>query len=168
MHEKNLADLYNLPPIPWAKVKSVLERDQPPDVRCFIATTRPDGRPHMAGVGAVWHDDAVWFVSGPGTRKSRNLAENANCAVSMALPTMDVVFEGTARRVTDDPTLQRLARRYGETGWPATVQDKAFTYDYSAPSAGPPPWYLYELRPVTAFCVLSEEPGGAMRWRFDV
>ena len=167
MQQKNLADLYSLPPIPWTKVTEALESDQPPDVRCFLATTRPDGRPHLAGVGAVWHEGKVYIVSGPGTRKSQNLAANPNCAVSMALPALDLVFEGTAERVTDDVTLRRLARRYADTGWPTRVEDGAFTYDYSAPSAGPPPWYLYELTPKTVFGVLSEEPGGATRWRFD-
>jgi nitroimidazol reductase NimA-like FMN-containing flavoprotein (pyridoxamine 5'-phosphate oxidase superfamily) len=167
MEMKNLADLYNLPTIPWSKVLEALEGQQPPDVRCFLATTRPDGRPHLAGVGALWDEGKVYVVSGPGTRKSRNLAENPRCAVSMAFPTMDVVFEGAAERVTDDTTLQRLAKRYAETGWPARVEDGAFTYDYSAPSAGPPPWYLYEIAPRTVFCVLSAEPGGATRWTFD-
>jgi len=167
MQQKNLADLYGLPPIPWEKVTDALRADAPPDVRCFLATTRPDGRPHLAGVGALWDEGKVYIVSGPGTRKSQNLAENPNCAVSMAFPTMDLVFEGTAERVTDDATLERLAGRYAESGWPARVEDEAFTYDYSAPSAGPPPWYLYELTPTTVFGVLSAEPGGATRWRFD-
>ena len=79
---------------------------------------------------------------------------------------MDLVIEGTVERVTDDATLHRLAKRYADTGWPAKVQEGAFTYDYSAPSAGPPPWYLYEMTPVQAFGVASAEPHGATRWRF--
>ena len=167
MQTKNLADLYNLPPIPWSRAIEVLEKEQPPDVRCFLATTRPDGRPHMTGVGALWDEGKVYVVSGPGTRKSRNIDEKPNCVVSMALPEMDLVFEGVAQRVTDDGTLQRLARHYGATGWPARVEDGAFTYDYSAPSAGPPPWYLYEIKPTTVFGVMTSEPGGATRWRFE-
>ena len=120
METKNLAELYDLEPIPWSRALEALASTAPgPDTRCFLATTRPDGRPHLAGVGAVWDDGKVYFVSGPGTRKSRNLAENANCAVSMALPGMDLVFEGVAERVTDDATLQRLAKRYADGGWPA-------------------------------------------------
>jgi hypothetical protein len=46
------------------------------------------------------------------------------------------------------------------------VQGGAFTYEYSAPSAGPPPWYLYALTPATAFGVATAEPHGATRWRF--
>jgi pyridoxamine 5'-phosphate oxidase-like protein len=167
METKNLAELYDLEPIPWSRALQALEATETgPDTRCFLATTRPDGRPHLAGVGAMWDEGKVYIVSGPGTRKSRNLAENGNCAVSMALSGMDLVFEGVAERVTDDETLRRIAKRYGDSGWPAEVKDGAFTYDYSAPSAGPPPWYLYAITPTTVFGVMSEEPGGATRWRF--
>ena len=85
----------------------------------------------------------------------------------MSLIGIDLVLEGVAERVTDDETLQRLAKRYGDQGWPAKVQAGAFTYDYSAPSAGPPPWDLYAVKPTTVFGVLAAEPGGATRWRFD-
>ncbi len=105
-------------------------------------------------------------MSGAGTRKSRNLALNPNCTISLSLTGIDLVVEGTAERVTDDPTLQRLARRYADEGWPARVEDGAFTYDYSAPSAGPPPWDVYVVEPVTVYGVLAADPGGATRWRF--
>jgi hypothetical protein len=114
----------------------------------------------------MWVDGRFYFTSGPGTRKSRNLAERTDCAISVALPDLDLVVEGTATNVTDDPTLQRLAGLYDAQGWPATVQDGALTAPYSAPSAGPPPWNLYELRPTTAFGVATAEPHGATRWRF--
>jgi hypothetical protein len=167
MDQRNLAELYGLPPIPWSRVVDTLEGPQPQDLRCFLATVRPDGRPHLAGVGAVWDQGKIYFVSGEGTRKSRNVTEQASCAISMAYPDIDLVFEGQARRVTDDPTLQRLAKRYAEGGWPAKVEDGAFTYDYSAPSAGPPPWNVYEVAPRTVFGVLSADPGGATRWRLE-
>jgi hypothetical protein len=115
----------------------------------------------------VWDHGKVYFVSGAGTRKSRNVADNPSCSIAMSLPGIDLVFEGVAERVTDDDTLQRLAKRYADGGWPARVEDGAFTYDYSAPSAGPPPWGLYAVAPTTVFGVLAAEPGGATRWRFD-
>jgi len=167
MDTKNLADLYELPAIPWSRALEALESGEERTPACYLATTRPDGRPHLAGVGAVWDQGKVYVVSGPETRKSRNLAENPNCAVSMSLKGIDLVIEGTAERVTDDETLHRVARRYADGGWPARVEDGAFTYDYSAPSAGPPPWYLYEVTPITVYGVLSSEPGGATRWRFS-
>ncbi len=166
MDQKNLADLYKLDPIPWSVALDALESAEAQKQTPFLATTRPDGRPHVAGVGAIWDNGKIYVVSGPETRKSRNLARNPICAISMSLTGIDLVIEGKAVRVTDAATLERLAKRYGEQGWPAKVKDGAFTYDYSAPSAGPPPWHLYEVTPTTVFGVLSAEPGGAMRWRF--
>ena len=37
----------------------------------FLATVRPDGRPHLAGSAPLWVDGKFYFVSGPGTRKSQ-------------------------------------------------------------------------------------------------
>ncbi|HLY13035.1 MAG TPA: pyridoxamine 5'-phosphate oxidase family protein [Candidatus Limnocylindrales bacterium] len=166
MDQKNLADLYHLEPIPWSRALEALESAEPQIQTPFLATTGPDGRPHLAGVGALWDSGKVYFVSGSGTRKSRNIARNANCVISMSLIGIDLVLEGTAARMTDQGTLERLAKRYADQGWPAVVKDGAFTYDYSAPSAGPPPWDLYALTPTTVFGVLTTEPGGATRWRF--
>jgi general stress protein 26 len=165
METTNLAELYDLEPVPWSRALEALRGKQVGNGTSFLATTRPDGRPHLAGVGAIWAEDRIWIVSGAGTRKSRNLAANPTCAVAFALEGIDLVVEGTAERVTDEETLQRLAKRYADAGWPARVEDGAFTYDYSAPSAGPAPWYLYEITPTTVYGVLAQEPGGATRWR---
>ena len=167
MDQKNLADLYDLPPIPWSRALEALGSAEQQHQTPVLATTRPDGRPHLAPLGAVWDTDRVYFVSGAVTRKSRNLAENPACSIAMSLTGIDLVIEGTAVRVTDDATLHRLAKRYSDQGWPARVENGAFTYDYSAPSAGPPPWDLYMVEPVTVYGVLTTEPGGATRWRFD-
>ena len=163
MEQTNL-DIYGNEPIPWARALKHLEAGAAPTY--WLATTRPDGRPHIAGVGAKWVDGRLYFTSGPGTRKSRNLAENPNCVVSMSFPDLDLAIEGTATRVTDEATLARLAELYALQGWPATVSDGAITAPYSAPSAGPPPWDLYVVAPVTAFGVATAEPYGATRWRF--
>jgi Pyridoxamine 5'-phosphate oxidase len=167
MDQKNLAELYDLPPVSWSRALEALDKgEQQGNQTSFLTTSRPDGRPHVAGVGAVWDGGQVYFVSGPRTRKSRNVAENPACVMAMSLAGIDLVIEGVAERVTDDATLQRLAKRYADGGWPARVEDSAFTYDYSAPSAGPPPWYLYAITPTTVYGVLASEPGGATRWRF--
>jgi hypothetical protein len=87
----------------------------------------------------------VYFTSGAGTRKSRNLAADPRCAASCSLPGLDLVIEGMVAKVTDapTPTLARLAARCAANGWPAAVSDGAISAPYSAPSAGPAPWDLY-------------------------
>ena len=165
MDEKNL-DIYGNDAISWSRPLGELEQfESGPNASTWLATTNPDGRPHLTGVGALWHEGRFYVVSGPETRKSRNLAANASCAISLSLPTIDLVIEGTARRVTDVATLERLAQRYRDQGWEATVEGDAFTAPYSAPSAGTPPWYLYEIQPETAYGVATKEPYGATRWR---
>jgi hypothetical protein len=165
MDQKNL-DIYGDDVLPWSRAEQELEAAEGQNITHFLSTVRPDGRPHTAGVGALWADGRFYFVSGPGTRKSQNLAERPDCVISVKLAGIDLVVEGVARRVTDAPTLGRLAKRYDAQGWPAKVDGDAFTAPYSAPSAGPPPWYLYELEPVTVFGVAGAEPHGATRWRF--
>lgn len=56
--------------------------------------------------------------------------------------------------------MKRVAAVYRE------VDGDAFTAPFNAPSAGPPPWYLYRLTLHTAIGVASAEPHGATRWGF--
>jgi hypothetical protein len=158
-------DIYGHDVFPWSRPHELLERAGPDTA--FLGTTRPDGRPHAAGVGAVWDDGDFYMVIGPGTRKGRNLAANPACTLACQVPGLDLVFEGGAVRVTDPATLERVAARYREVGWPAQVEGEAFTAPYSAPSAGPPPWNLYRFRYHTVFGVGTAEPHGATRWRFE-
>lgn len=161
-------DQYGGAPLPWSRPRDVLADPETLSIALtyFVGTVRPDGRPHSAGVGAVWVDETLYFVSGPGTRRARNLAGNPACTVSVALPGVDLVLEGEAHRVTDSATLEQVAAVYDSAGWPATVEGDALTAPFTAPSAGPPPWQLYRLTLHTAFGVASAEPHGATRWDF--
>jgi hypothetical protein len=160
-------DRYGSTALPWSRPRDLLAAGPVgPDVPFFLATCRPDGRPHSAGIGAVWHQGDLYFTSGPGTRKSRNLAANPACTTSTRLEGIDLVLDGTATRVADGPTLEQVADLYRSGGWPAQVEDDALTAPYSAPSAGPPPWHLYRFTFHTAVGVATAEPYGATRWRF--
>jgi hypothetical protein len=167
VEETNL-DRYGNPPLPWSRPHDLLAAGPPgPDIPFFLGTTRPDGRPHAAGIGVLWLDGDLYFTSGPGTRKARNLTANPACTISVRLEGIDLVLEGDATRVVDRPTLERAAARYREVGWPAEMEGDAFTSPYSAPSAGPPPWHLNRFTFHTAFGVATAEPYGATRWRFE-
>jgi len=169
MQEQNL-DIYGHEPIPWSRALKQLEeqaREEGPGRTCWLATTDPDGRPHLAAVGAIWVDDNFYFVSGPRLRKSRNLVANPSCAVSVSLDDIDVVVEGTARKVTDEAVLERVANLYASLGWPARASAGAITAEYSAPSAGRGPWDLDAVTPTAAVGVATKEPHGATRWRFE-
>src|ERR1700728_1179324 len=169
---KNLADLYDLVPLEWSDVRQALENNLTqgpgtggPDHHTFwLSTVDVDGRPHMTAVGAFWVDGRYYFCGGPRSRKIRNIEHDPPFAV--ATHGYDVAMEGRAAGVTDEALLQRLAGVFAGGGWAPTVADGGFTHDFSAPSAGPPPWYVYEFMPEDAYAVATKEPGGATRWTF--
>lgn len=175
MRATNLADLYGLPLVDWARIEDrlALGLSQGPGTggpdrhTCWLATINRDGTPHLTGVGALWVDGAFWFVSGPTARKARNVARDPRCSLSVAAREFDLVVEGDARRVTDPATVAAMADRWAATGWPARVDGSgaALTAEYSAPSAGPPPYFVYTIVARSATALETAEPGGATRWQ---
>jgi nitroimidazol reductase NimA-like FMN-containing flavoprotein (pyridoxamine 5'-phosphate oxidase superfamily) len=132
----------------------------------WLATVRPDGRPHVVPVLAVWLDGALHFSSSPSARKAKNLASSPHCALTLAGPALDLVVEGEATKVRDDATLHRLAEAYAtKYQWQVAVRDGAFFGD-GAPTAGPPPYEVYELTPAAAFSFGTDATFGAACWRF--
>jgi hypothetical protein len=161
-------DRYGHPPLPWSRPRDVLAKGPlGPGTTFFLGTVRSDGRPHAAGVGAVWLAGDLYFTSGPRTRKARNLAARPAATISVRLEGIDLILEGEAERVFDADVLERVAALYRESGWPAQVEGEAFTAPYSAPAAGPPPWSLYRFVFHTAIGTATVEPFGATRWRFE-
>ena len=79
---------------------------------------------------------------------------------------LDLTLTGTAVRVSDAATLERIAAIYRDGGWPAAVAGDALTAPFSAPSAGPPPWHLFRFTFDTVVGVAGAEPYGATRWHF--
>ena len=164
---KNI-DQYGNDALPWSRATSALEGISHENITWFLSTVDPGGAPHTAGVGAVWCDGGLYFVSGPGTRKSRNLEARPAASIGVALEALDLVFEGTARRITGKPTLEKLAKHYREEGgWPAEVEGEGFTAPFTAPSGGPPPWNVYEFDFHAVYGIAKVEPYGATRWRFS-
>jgi hypothetical protein len=160
-------DQYGGAALDWGRARDALATETPTaDLTFFVATVRPDGRPHTAGVGAIFVDETLYFVSGPATVRARNLAANPACSVGVRLPGVDLTLEGDAQRVTDPDVLERIAAVYREGGWPATVEGDGLTAPFTAPSAGPPPWHLYRLALRRAVAVASAEPNGATAWDF--
>jgi hypothetical protein len=177
MESKNLADLYELPPLEWSSITDRLDRgfEQAPGGggpgrhTCWLATVDRDGSPHLNGIGALWHDGAFWFETGETSRKGRNLARDPRCTLSLATQEFDLVVEGEAHPVRDPSTVATLAALWAEGGWPCEPDESgtALTAPFSAPSAGPPPWLVYRLDVHRATALATVDPGGATRWTFD-
>jgi len=96
----------------WDEVRKVLSSAE----MFWIATVRRDGRPHVTPLVSVWLDEALFFCTGPEEQKAVNLRDNQHVILSTGCNQwdsgLDVIVEGTARRVTDAATLERLTRAW--------------------------------------------------------
>ena len=106
-------DRYGSAALPWSRPHDLLAASATANTSFFLGTVWPDGRPHAAAVGALWHDGDLYIVSGPQTRKSRNLAANPACTISVGLEGIDLILEGQATRITDQPTLEAVLKARG-------------------------------------------------------
>lgn len=66
------------------------------------------------------------------------------------MPSIDVIVEGHARRVTDEATVRRLAEAFGGEGWPLEARGSDI-FGPHGPTAGPPPYALYRLEATKVF-----------------
>lgn len=132
----------------------------------WISTVRPDGRPHVTPLPAVWADGALHFCTGPDERKARNLAANPHVTLTTGTNLWDtgydLVVEGEAVRVSDDARLRDLAaaweRKYGDF-WHFEVRDGHFHH-------GPGSALVFAVAPRTVFGFGKGRPFSQTRWRF--
>lgn len=135
----------------------------PPGTRTWPATVGTERTMLAEYVSGLFY-----FTTGAATRKGRNLARDPRCTLGVSTDEFDLAVDGAAALVDEPETVAEMAGRWAAGGWPAGVDATgiALTAEYSAPSAGPPPWRVYRLTPRQATVVLAAAPGGATRWRF--
>ena len=95
------------PFLQWADVEDWLVEA----TEYWMATTRPDGRPHVVPRWGVWLDDRFWYDGSPMTRHARNIASNPACALHLESGTTVTIIEGTSRPFRADPGRARGASR---------------------------------------------------------
>lgn len=135
----------------WADVCDKVSKSR----NYWVATTRPDGRPHVMPVWGVWLDDAVVFSTDPKSRKAQNLAANPEVVVHLESGDDVVILEGAVEQVRDSDALARFADVYDEK--------YGFRIDISNADFG-----IYGLRPRAAFAWREQDfPNSATRLRFD-
>ncbi len=133
----------------------------------LLATTDPDGRPHVVPVLGVWLDGTVCFVTFRQSRKTRNLVRNSGCAVTVPGHDVDLVLEGAARPVRDAARLQEIADLFPAKypWWHPFVRNGEF-YD-PADTALADPRHVYAVEPAEVFAFGKEDGFSATRWRFQ-
>ncbi len=94
--------------LPWRWANQRLQRSR----NYWVATTRPDGRPHVMPVWGVWLDGRFYFSSDRRTRKARNLTANPRVVVHLESGDDAVILEGVGERVTLRRTITTVDDAY--------------------------------------------------------
>ena len=94
--------------MPWSWAEQRLEESH----NYWLATTRPDGRPHLMIVWGLWHGGVFYFSTGSRSRKARNLESNAHCVIGTEKADQAVIVEGVAEKVCDVEQLKDLLSLY--------------------------------------------------------
>ena len=151
--------------VSWAQTSQILESAE----LFWISTVRPDGRPHVTPVVAVWTDGVVCFSTGAGEQKFANLRANPHVVLTTGCSHwdrgIDVVVEGDAVQVTDDATLRRLAAAFAtrwDGRWQYDVRDGHF-YDGDA---GDFPAEVFTVAPAKVWAYTKGDPFAATRHVF--
>lgn len=77
----------------WSAVEERLQES----LHYWMATTRPDGRPHVVPRWGVWIDGRFWYDGSPDTVHVQNLAANAACVLHLEDGRQAVIVEGESR-----------------------------------------------------------------------
>ncbi len=120
----------------------------------WLATGGSGRAPQLTAVWGVWLDGAFYFSCAGTSRKARNLAEDARCAVSTEHADEAVIVEGVAELVDNRGTLEEFKAAY----------DPKYSWEIEIDKGG-----IFEVRPTVAFAFI-EYPGKfestATRWTF--
>ncbi|MFZ0636038.1 MAG: pyridoxamine 5'-phosphate oxidase family protein [Candidatus Acidiferrales bacterium] len=136
--------------IAWNDVTAELDKSK----NYWIATTRPDGRPHVMPVWGVWLNGAVYFGTDRTSVKARNLQANPAAVVHLESGDECVILEGAAREITDAAEIAGI--------------DAAFLPKYKMKlTDAPGVLYIVAIEPRLAFAWHERNfPESATRWEF--
>jgi hypothetical protein len=131
-----------------------------PAIAYWMATVRPDSRPHVVPRWGVWLHGRFWYDGSPDTVHARNLVVNPSCSLHLENGTEAVIVEGESHptRADADGVGAQLAAAYSK-------------YHKLGYSPGPDSWSgehgggLRVLTPKRALAWFSF-PGDATRFTF--
>ena len=142
--------------MPWRWATTRLEAAR----TYWIATTRPDGRPHSRPVWGVWLDNAFYFSTG--SLAARNLAVQPAITVHLESGEEVVIVEGVAEVAQGEELLRRVGALY----------DAKYHWDNSGADEDP----FYAVHPQVVFGWVADSTGQdggaafhgtAARWQFE-
>ena len=152
-------------PTEWADGHQHLE-----EAKVFwLSTVRPDGRPHVTPLLAVWSADAMYFCTGSDERKAKNLTRNPHCVLTTGRNTLDesldVVVEGQVAKVSDGAELEQVANTYeSKYGTHLTAQDGTWSGLGDTIRGGEV--LVYRVTPTTVLGFARGKQFSQTRWHF--
>lgn len=149
----------------WVRGRQELEDAQV----YWLTTVRPDGRPHVTPLLAVWLDGSLYFCTGPSERKAKNLAQNASCVLTTGcnvLDGLDLVVEGRASEVGDEAERRRVAARF-ETKYGPHFEEPSGTWGGLGDAMREGDVAVYRIAPSVAFGFGKGGPYSQTRWTFS-
>jgi general stress protein 26 len=152
-------------PTPWEATEWALRRIP----KFHLCTVRPDGRPHVTPLLAIWAFGAMWFTTGANEQKAKNLGANPQCVLTtgtQTLPGMDYIIEGTAGLVTDQATRDAVATAFEQAyGWQLTREDGTWYQLGDAVRAGNV--QLYRVQPDKGFAFATGSESSQTRYQWS-
>lgn len=137
--------------VAWSHVEEQLSAAR----NYWVASTRPDGHPHVMPVWGLWLEGAFLFSTDPQSRKGRNLSANPEVVVHLESGDDVVILEGAVELETDPAVLARADRAYFAK------------YEFHLTGEGAAPGTVYRLRPRVVFAwPESSFNTKATRWKF--
>jgi nitroimidazol reductase NimA-like FMN-containing flavoprotein (pyridoxamine 5'-phosphate oxidase superfamily) len=126
-------DGYGLPAgdsglLEWAPVEQRLIESK----HYWLATVRPDGRPHVIPRWGVWVDQRFYYDGSPTTRHARNAEQNPACTLHLEDGWRAVILDGTSTATRADPDglgarLAEAFAKYHDDGYAPTADAWAGT-----------------------------------------
>lgn len=149
----------------WDETQKLLETAE----LFWICTVRPDGRPHVTPLVAVWVDGAIHFHTGAGEQKFANLRTNPHVVLTTGCNQwdrgVDVVVEGEAVHTTDPAVLARLAQAWAakwDGRWRLEVGNGGLrNTDWNDQSSE-----VFSVTPTKVYAHAKGDPFGATTHRF--
>ena len=138
-------------PWSWAEARLAASHDY------WLATVRPDGRPHVMPVWAVWDAGYLWFSSSLGSRKARNIDVEPRLTVTTDNALEPVIVEGSAEQMLD---LDARSRFIG-------LSNAKYGTDYSVDFLDPAVNATYRVTPHRVIGLVEADfTGSPTRWVF--
>jgi hypothetical protein len=136
-------------PWSWATERLTVSHDY------WLATVRPDGRPHVMPVWGVWNDGGLLFSTSATSRKAHNLQAEARCTITTDNALEPVIVEGVAELVTDMRGIEAFAAQIN------SKYDTSYGLDFFLENSS------YRVRPSWVFALTEDDFNGSpTRWVF--